>query len=235
MATINDPNVSTQIQQVGMAAGTVWTPGHVASGPLQVGTGGAYRASGTSGTMAASLASGAEIFQFRFVTAASRVCLVHGISLSAAVLTLPAVSATVATGPFLFSAAMARAWTVAGSGGSRFTLTGNGQKLRTSHATSEVNDIGISSTAALTAGTKTLDTNEIGSVASSLIVATAVGIAPGVLVPKTNLMGDFLGGLSFPIVLVNNEGFVIRTRSAMPATMTWAFTVDVAWSEVQSF
>lgn len=235
MAVVNDPTIPANITRVGMGSGMVWTPEHVAGGPLPVGQGGAYRLSMQSGTMAASLGANSEIFQFRYVTAANRICLVHGISVSAAVLTLPAVSTTVAIGPLQIRATPARAWTGAGSGGTRAVLTTNNQKLRTAHATSEVSDAGISSTGALTAGTKTLDSQDIGSVVTSLVAATAAGITAGVLVPKTNLLGDYIGGLAWPALYANQEGFVVRIASAFPATMTWAFTVDVAWSEVDGF
>lgn len=239
MAVINDPNTAANIMRVGMGATPGWMPGHMTNGPLPVGNGGAYRLSLASGTMAAGLAANAEIFQFRFVTAASRVALVHGISVSAAMLTLPALSTTVMPGPFTLHVAIARGWTVAGSGGARATLTTNNAKLRTSgFATSEVNDAGISTTAALTAGTKTLDTANIGGVTGSGPgVLTAVGVVgPGVFIPKTNLLGEFSAGMAYPAIFANQEGFVIRNGAvAFPATMTWQFTVDVAWSEVDGF
>jgi len=231
MATINDPTTAANIQRVGMASGMVWTPGHVTSGPLPVGNGGAYRLSMQSGTMAASLGANAEIFQFRYVTGASRVCLVHGISISSAMNVAATAAALLA-----YRATIARAWTAAGSGGARASLIGNLQKLRTGHATSEVNDAGISTTAALTAGTKTLDTQDIGSVAFSALTGAITVTTDGILVPKTNLLGDFGGTLAFPLVLGNQEGFVIRAgANAHPAGMTWTFAVDVAWSEVDGF
>lgn len=231
MAVINDPNLAANIERVGMGAGMIWTPGHVASGPLPAGAGGGYRLSGQSGTMAAALAANSEIFQFRYVTAASRVALIHGISISAGA-NLAATAAALAA----LRATIARAWTAAGSSGTRFVLTGNNQKLRTTHATSEVSDAGIATTAALTAGTKTLDSQDIGSVAFGIGTGAITTSVPLVLVPKTNLMGDFLGGLAFPIVLANQEGFVIRSgANAFPATLTWSFAVDVAWSEVDGF
>lgn len=235
MAVINDPTTAANIVRVGMASGMVWTPQHTVTGPLPVGNGGAFRLAAASGTMAASLGANSEIFQFRFVTGASRVCLVHGISVSAAILTMPAVSTTVAAGPFQLRAAIARAWTAAGSGGTRFTLTGNNQKLRTGHATSEVNDAGISTTGALTAGTKTLDSQDIGSITSSTYLATQAGAVDTSIIEKTNLLGEFSGAMAFPLILVNQEGFVVRIGSAFPATMTWNFTVNVAWSEVDAF
>lgn len=230
MAVINDPGVAANVAQVSMGAGTVWTPLHTTTGPLQPGTGGAFRVSMTSGTIGAAVGANSELFQFRFVTAASRVCLVHGISVSAG-----ANVAATAAALLSLRATVARAWTVAGSGGTRATMTGDNQNLRTTHATSEVNDIGIATTAALTAGTKTLDSQDIGGVSYGVgtgALTTAVNLN---LVPKTNLMGEFSGSLAFPLILANQEGFVVRTGIINPATMTWALTVDVAWTEVQAF
>lgn len=213
-----------------MGAGTVFTPQHVTSGPLSVGTGGAYRLSMVSGTLGAAIAANAELFQFRYVTAASRVCLVHGISVSAG-----ANVAATAAAILSLRATVARGWTAAGTGGTRATLTGNNQKLRTSHATSEVNDAGMATTGALTVGTKTLDAQDIGGIAYGVGTGALTVSIPIILVPKTNLMGDFAGSLAFPLVLANQEGFVVRTGIIQPATMTWNLTVDVAWSEIQGF
>lgn len=228
MAVINDPNTAANITAVGAKA---YSPLHALAGPFPYGAGGVYRLSMQSGTMAVSLTANSEIFQFRYVTGASRVALVHGISISAG----PNVAASAAV-LAAFRATIARAWTVAGSGGTRATLTGNNQKLRTSANTSEVNDAGISTTTGLTAGTKTLDSQDIGSVAFGIgtgAITTNVGL---IWVPKTNLMGDFVGGLASPIILANQEGFVIRNgANAFPAGATWTFAVDVAWSEVDTF
>lgn len=213
-----------------MGTGTTWTPEHVAGGPLPVGTGGGYRLSMVSGTLGAAIAANSELFQFRYVTSNSRVCLVHGISVSAG-----ANVAATAAAILSLRATVARSWTAAGTGGTRATLTGNNSKLRTSHATSEVNDAGMATTAALGAGTKTLDAQDIGGVAYGVGTGAITVTIPIVLVPKTNLFGDFAGSLAFPLVLANQEGFVVRTGIIQPATMTWNLTVDVAWSEVQSF
>lgn len=183
-----------------------------------------------SGTIGAALAANSELFQFRYLTGAGRVCLVHGISVSAG-----ANVAATAAALLSLRATIARNWTAAGTGGTRAVLTGNLQKLRTTHATSEVADAGIATTAALGVGTKTLDTQDIGGVAYGVgtgAITTAVNLN---LVPKTNLLGDFAGSLAFPLVLANQEGFVIRTGIINPATMTWNLTVDVAWTECQSF
>jgi hypothetical protein len=228
MAVINDPNTAANIAAVGAKA---FSPFHTLAGPFPIGAGGGYRVSAQSGTMAAALAANAEIFQFRFVTAASRVALIHGISISAGANVAASAAALVA-----FRVSVARGWTAAGSGGTRLTLTGNNQKLRTIHATSEVSDAGIATTAGLTAGTKTFDAQDVGSVAFGIGTGAITVQVPLVLIPKTNLMGDFAGSLAFPIVLANQEGFAIRSGvNAFPAAMTWNFAVDVAWSEVDAF
>jgi hypothetical protein len=186
----------------------------------------------TSGTIAASLGANSELFQFRYTTAASRVCLIHGISIGAADIVSQAVSTVLNAS---IRATIARGWSIAGSGGTRATLTGDNQQLRTTHAVSEVNDIGMATTAALTAGTKTLDAQDIGGLVIARQTGAAVADSSRVIFPPTNLFGDFLGGLAFPLVLANQEGFVIRTGAAMPATLTWNLVVNVAWSEVQGF
>jgi len=210
----------------------VYTPAHVLAGPFPVGAGGAYRLSMTSGTIAASLGANSELFQFRYLPGGSRVCLVYGITVSAAEIVSQAVSTIVNQS---LRATIARAWTVAGSGGTRATMTGNNQKLRTSHATSEVNDIGIATTAALTAGTKTLDSQDIGAIVTANQTGAAVADSSRILFPQTNLLGEFQGGLGSPLILANQEGFVVRIGAAMPATLTWNLTVGVLWSEVNSF
>lgn len=230
MATINDPVIDTNVARVGMAAGMVWTPQHVTPGPLPVGSGGGFRLSMVSGTIGATLAANSELFQFRYLTGASRVCLVHGISVSAGANVAASAAALLS-----LKATIARNWTAPGTGGTRATLTGNNQKLRTAHATSEVSDAGMATTAALGAGTKTLDAHDIGGVSYG-VGTGALTVSPNfTLLPKTNLLGDFAGSLAFPLVLAHQEGFVIRSGIIGPAAMTWALTVDVAWSEVQSF
>lgn len=205
------------------------SPLHVTTLPMPHGSGGWFSAGATSGTMAAALAANSEIFQFRYVTAASRIALVHRVNISAG-----ANVAATAAGLAAFRLTAARSWTVAGSGGARLNLTGDFAQLRTSHTTSEVNDAGISTTAALTVGTKTLDTTDLAAVSFGVgtgAITTAVDLS---LLSPYELFGD--GPVTHPLVLANQEGFVIRTgANAFPATMTWSFSVNVLWAEVPNF
>lgn len=205
------------------------SPLHTIRFPVSVGAGGAFRLGALSGTMAAALGANSEIFQFRYVTAAGRVALIYKVSISAGM----NVAATLA-GLAAFRMTVARAWTVAGSGGTRLTFTGDNINLRTSLAASEVNDAGISTTGALTAGTKTLDATDLSAVAQG-IGAGAITVSPTLpIIPQTALF-DADGEGQYPLVLANQEGFVIRIGAAMPATMTWHFAVNVLWLEVPAF
>lgn len=205
-------------------------PGHIANYPVAYGAGGYYKLGATSGTVAAALAANSEIFQFRYVTAASRLALVYAVYISAG-----ANVAATAAALCAFRLTAARSWTAAGSGGTRLTLTGNNVKLRTSMATSEVNDAGISTTGALTAGTKTLDSTDLGSVSFGILTGAITVQVPGIILPKIDLLEISQQG-NHPLLLANQEGFVIRTgANAFPATMTWSFSVAVVWGEVPNF
>lgn len=227
MAVINDPTTASYISRVGPVA---FQPFHTLPGPFPILNGGAYRLSMKSSNITAGLASDSEVFQFRYVTSAGRVCLVFGVSVSLA----NNVAATAASNNTL-ELFVARSWSAAGSSGTRATLTGNNNKLRSNHATSEVNDAGIISTTALTAGTKTLDAQPIGSVAFSFVTGAITVQLNGNICPKTNLLGEFSGGLGWPLVLTNQEGFVIRNGVAFPAGATPRLSVDVLWTEAEAF
>lgn len=205
------------------------SPAHTIRFPVSVGAGGAYRIGAVSGTMAAALGANSEIFQFRYVTAVARLALVYKVSISAG-MNVAATAAALAA----FRLTVARGWSGVGSGGTRIVLTGDNVNLRTSLATSEVNDAGISTTAALTAGTKTLDSTDLGAIAQG-IGTGAITTSPTLpIIPMTPLF-DADGEGQYPLVLANQEGFVIRTGNAMPAAMTWHFAVNVLWLEVPAF
>lgn len=132
-------------------------------------------------------------------------------------------------------AKIARSWTADGTGGTAATLTGNNQKLRTGHTTSEVVSARMATTGALGAGTKTFDSQNCGGVTGGIYFDLAAGDAANVLIPQTNLLGEFAGGMGFPLILANQEGFSVLSGVVLPATMTWNLVVNVLWSEVDGF
>jgi hypothetical protein len=200
----------------------------VTSRPIEYGALGFYRLGMVSGTMAAALAANSEIFQFRWPDA-TRFAVTYRISFSAGANVAASAAALAA-----FRLTMARAWTAVGTGGTRATLTGNNQKLRTSMGTSLVNDAGCATTAALGAGTKTLDAHEIGGVAVG-IGTGALTVSPSfIIVPHVEIL-DVNSGTDHPIVQAQNEGWVLRSGNIMPAAMTWHFMVNTSWAEVAAY
>lgn len=190
--------------------------------PLDYGSLGSYRVSGLSGTMAAGLAANAEVFQFRWVDA-TRLCVVTSVlwdGLSG--------SATAFTAGFAkVDMLVARSWTADGSGGTTLTLAGNNQKMRSSMNTTLIGGSRIASTAALTAGTKTLDAQAIGQYSAAIGTGTSVQH-----MPQFDLFHADPGGES-PLILSQNEGFVVR--ATVPATGTWQFGVTVCWTELTAY
>ena len=85
----------------------------------------------------------------------------------------------------------------------------------------------ISSTAALTAGTKSLDTQAIAQYSAAIGTATSTQ-----WMPQFDLFHVDPGGES-PLILSQNEGFVVR--ATVPATGTWQFGVTVCWTELTAY
>jgi hypothetical protein len=135
--------------------------------------------------------------------------------------------------PLQIDTVRASAWTVAGSGGTRPTITTQ-MKKRSSMASSlvAVGDIGIATTGALTAGTKVLETTAMAAIlASGPITASLNGT---IVTPGTTLRSAEVAHGEHPFVLAVNEGFVVRAV-AVPATGTWTFAVCIDWAEVAAY
>ena len=190
--------------------------------PIDHGSFGSYRVSGLSGTMAAGLAANSEVFQFRW-TDATRICVVTSVIWDG----LSGSATAFAAGFAKVDMLIARSWTADGSGGSTLSLAGNNQKMRSSMNTTLVGGSRIASTAALSAGTKTLDVQAIGQYSAAIGTATSTQ-----WMPQFDLFHVDPGGET-PLILSQNEGFVVR--ATVPATGTWQFGVTVCWTEVGSY
>jgi len=213
LVTALNPN-SPGIITLGPAAAASSVPMTV--GPALLGS---YCMGANTGTMAAGLGAGSPIFSFRYGGAA--LAIVRRVSSEA-----DDVSTALTAGAGKFDLIAARAFTASDTGGTAGTLTGNNGKMRTSFATTGVSDFRISSTATLTAGTRTLDTQPLASV--EFPVSTT---ADGGLLPTTDLVRTNVG--ESPLVLATNEGFVIQ--ATVPGTGTWSASVRVCWDEVSAF
>lgn len=189
--------------------------------PGYLGTRGAYSLGVVSGTMAAGLAANSEIFQFRWIHA-TRLCLVRRVAVSGGGI------AAFAAGFGKFELMAARAWTADGTGGTAVVFsTAETNKKRFDFPLASLSDTGvrIASTAALGAGTKTLQTNPL-AIHTFGVTATAGATlgAPGADLWKRDTADEY------PILLEQDQGFIIRTT--VPATGTWTFGVQVEWAEI---
>jgi hypothetical protein len=214
--------VSGALAGVGAEAAS---PAHITLAPWSYGALGHYRIAMVSGTIAAAIGANSEIFQFRYTGGA--ICAVYKIIFSSG-----ANVAATAAGLVAIRVAHARGWSADGSGGTAATLTGNNQKLRTSMGTTAVGTVRCATTAALGAGTKTLDAQDFGAIATGIgtgAITTAVDLP---IFPKVEL---FHADAGHPALYVNQEGFIVRTGPAFPATLTWHFAVTVYWAEVSAY
>lgn len=203
-------------------AGATGYSGPVAIGQNLGGLTGSYSKTLTSGTIGAGIAANAPVFSFRY--GGSGFAVIKEINVK-----VVNAGTAFAAGVGRIDVFPARAFTASDSGGTAATLTGNNGKLRTSLATTGVSDIRISSTAALTAGTRTLDTDSIANILMAVPATTTnyQMAGPNEVVYGRNQAGDY------PMVLATNEGIVLQAN--MPATGTWTISVTVQWDEFASF
>jgi hypothetical protein len=169
--------------------------------------------------MAAGLAANSPIWSFRWGN--SNLALIRSVTMSMSEGTV-----AFATGRCNFDLFFARSFTASDTGGTAATLTGNNGKKRTSFGTTLLTDLRYSTTATLSAGTRTLDTMAIGNVqVSNKVIESNSG---------TNLvLWQRDSSDEYPLVLAQNEGLVIQ--ATVPATGTWFFSVKVEWMEIASY
>jgi len=190
--------------------------------PMDVGTRGAYALGQMTGVLAA--ATTGEIFQMRWIDA-TRLMVLRSVIVSWAVST----TAFVAGVPPQLAMRVARSWTADGTGGTAIVFsTSNTNKKRTSFPLSLLSDTGvrIATTAALGAGTKTLDTNRCAMALGNVAVATATSL----LLPPTYMWQRNTAD-EYPFVFAQNEGFIVEIV-AVAGTGTSSIAVQVEWAEI---
>lgn len=188
---------------------------------------GAYRLSAQSGLLtgvAAASATAGFLFSFRWSNG-SKLALIERIRAR-----WHTVSGFTAAQEVGLDIIQARNFTVSSSGGTAVTITGDSMKKRSSHGTTNVGDIRISSTGALTAGTLTLDGNAIAHGGFAELAAAAT-------VPKGFFQAEFNSERDgvMPLVLAVNQGLIVRNLILMGAGGTARVSVEVDWREVDSY
>lgn len=200
----------------------------VESKPIDMQGLGAYSWGGRSGILPAALGANSEVYQFRWADA-TRLCVIRKIRISACVTT----TFFAAGVPVQIDLVKSTGWTVAGTGGTAVTPAAT-MKLRTSQPATllAAGDMRIATTAALGAGTKTLEANSLAAVVAPGPITTSLN--GQIISPNTLLWQAEVGDGEHPLVLAQNEGFSIRSV-AVPATGTWQIAVAVQWAESVSY
>lgn len=224
MASI-EGGVSGLLQEVGLGAAV---PAHVTAKALPHGSLGHYRVGLFTGILPAALAANSEIFQFRWVHA-TNLCVVKSVEISAAVSTLMFAAGV----PVQLDLVRASAWSAQGTGGVGLAPAAL-LKARSNMGSSLIpsGDVRIATTAALGAGTKTLE----GSALAAILAGGPItGSLDGTIFPPgTPLFRGDMADADHPLVLGVNEGFVVRSVD-VPATGTWQAAIKISWAEVTLF
>jgi hypothetical protein len=203
--------------------GTTYRALRVTQRPIDYGAFGHYRLSTTIALVVTQAANG-TLFSFRWGDA-TRLCIPTYIRLQC----LQTAAATATIMPS-FEVLVARSFSASDSVGTAITLTGNSMKKRTSMGTTLVTDIRKSAVAAgLTVGTRTLDSDPILQLPTQQTITT-----PNASIYQAAL--DFTDGQDMPIVLAQNEGFIVRGPTVVfGAAGTANLVVDVSWAEVSTY
>jgi hypothetical protein len=179
---------------------------------------GYYTVGGASGALTGVAANG-PVFSFR--NTGSNLILVRRLSVGFVTTT----AFTTAQG-LAYQLLRANSFTASDSGGTALFTAGQNKHRNSFTNITSAPDIRISSTGALTAGTRTLETAGMGIAGGS---STAVGTS----MPTEDLLGYDSG--DYPLVLAQNEGFVITNGIAMGAAGVIRLQVSVEFAETAAY
>lgn len=179
---------------------------------------GYYSVAGVSGALTGVAAAG-PVFSFR--NTGTNLMLIRRVSVGFATTT-----AFTAAQALSYSLLRANSFTASDTAGTALFTAGQNKRRNSFANIASAPDIRISSTAALTAGTRTLETNSMGVVGGS---STAVGTS----MSKTDILEQDTGG--YPLVLAQNEGFVLTNLITMGAAGVIQLQVNLEFAEVTNY
>jgi hypothetical protein len=191
---------------------------------------GSYGFSVVTGTLAAALAASAVVCSFRWGDVAAIAAITK---IRTRFLPLTAFTAATLTDHTSFDAFVGRTFSASHTGGTALTLTGNSFKRRASFASTAFTDLRVATTAALGGGTVTLDPHPVAqSIRKGNRVNPAAATEETIQPTTDGLNIDFDASAGdHPIILVQNEGIVIRNRTVWPAAGTGVMLVELDWNE----
>ena len=220
---------------IGDVDGTTFRAFRTTPRPIDYTTGGSYRNAMRSGTIAAVLAANANVYSFRNPSA-TFLAVIHRVRAQV----FANIAFTAAFNDMSLKMLVARSYTTGWTtNGTAATLSGNNAKLRTSMATcASIIHILNTSNAGLTGGTSTNDTDPmvISALGKPNVVNAAAATEYLAAQPLVTLEYEpDLGDGACPLILAQNEGFLIQNGLVWPAAGTGVLKVEVSWSEVASF
>jgi len=181
---------------------------------------GQYHLSEFTGLLTTIAANG-EIFQMRW-TDTDNLFILRYLAVRYAVIT-----GFTAAQELGFKATRVTSWSVDGSGGTTITPSTTNLNNRSSYPKSKVAGMRISTTGALTAGTKTISTNPfLTGVRKTLAAAATVQDAD-----FESAFNSAHGNIA-PMIFAANEGFVVQNQILMGAAGTVRATVTMLWEEI---
>jgi hypothetical protein len=205
----SDPNVTADVDKTMQAL-------RVTLRPMQAY--GYYRTAFSTGVLAA-LAAGAELAQFRW-TDASYIMLISLIRLR-----YTQIATSVSAAEVGVDVLPATGYTAQPASG--FTATGNATTWlkRNTFPQSKLLSFQYANTAGLSVGTRS---------AGAYAYLAGYTYAPAsTLSQPLEIAADMSNSsLSYPLVLGQNEGIIIRNLVAFPASATFRLSVEMAWTEV---
>jgi hypothetical protein len=179
---------------------------------------GYYSVSGASGALTGVAANG-PVFSFR--NTGSNLMLIRRITMGFVVTT----AFTAAQG-LDYQLFRANSFTASDTGGTALFTAGQNKHRNAFTNITSAPDIRISSTAALTAGTRTLETAGIG-------IAGGAAQALGAVMSPADILEQDSG--DYPLVLAQNEGFIIANGIAMAAGGVIRLQVSVEYAETAAY
>ncbi len=197
--------------------------------PTDYATFGHYSAALSSGIIPVIGTFGAngEIMQWRW-SDTTRLCLIRKVTLDVSITTTMAAAGV----PLEIAMLKSSAWSGVGTGGTRPTF-GTQCKMRSTMGSTLLgaNDVGISTTAALGAGTKTLETTPIANAIAGMPITNSL---TGITLLNYILFDANMGDGGHPLTFATQEGFSLTVVNA-PGTGTWRLGVKIQWCELASF
>lgn len=196
--------------------------------PTTVGSYGHFRLAVQTGSIAATARTDEPIFSMRW-SSSSVYAVIYRVRITGIIATT-----AFAVGPIYVKATRATGFSAEDTGGTAITES-SVSKLRSTFGTSSAADLRVSSTGVLTAGTRTLDTYDLGQITthSSGGVGSATPIIGSQYLPHNDLFVARVEAGEHPLVLTANEGLIVR--ATVPATGVWIAGIEVTWSEGTSY